>query len=89
MTEHPPGTLGILAALSAFGPLVIPNSTALALTGYPHAAGSGSALLGASRFASGAAAAPLVGGGAVAAVAVARRTAAVWPGRGNAIGSRA
>ena len=102
-----PGILPCLFVVVASIGLVIPNSTALAMTDYPHAAGSASALLGASQFAFGAAAAPLVGvagratavpmalaialfgGGAVAAVAVARRTAAVWPGLDNAIGSRA
>ncbi len=40
---------------------IFPNSTALALTNYPHAAGSASALLGLAQFATGAIAAPLVG----------------------------
>lgn len=40
---------------------IFPNSTALALTSYPHAAGSASALLGLAQFATGAIAAPLVG----------------------------
>jgi DHA1 family bicyclomycin/chloramphenicol resistance-like MFS transporter len=40
---------------------VFPNSTALALTNYPHAAGSAAALLGLSQFALGAVAAPLAG----------------------------
>jgi MFS transporter, DHA1 family, multidrug resistance protein len=41
--------------------LVIPNATALAMTDYPHAAGSASALIGASQFFVGGIAAPLVG----------------------------
>lgn len=102
-----PGILPCLFVVVASVGLVIPNATALAMTDYPHAAGSASALLGASQFAFGAAAAPLVGvagratavpmavamalfgAGAVAAVAVARHTAHVWPPVGNAIGSRA
>jgi DHA1 family bicyclomycin/chloramphenicol resistance-like MFS transporter len=40
---------------------VFPNSTALALTNYPRAAGSASALLGLAQFTTGAIAAPLVG----------------------------
>ena len=40
---------------------IFPNSTALALTNYPRAAGSASALLGLAQFATGAIAAPLVG----------------------------
>jgi DHA1 family bicyclomycin/chloramphenicol resistance-like MFS transporter len=41
--------------------LVIPNATALAMTDYPHLAGSASALIGASQFFLGGLAAPLVG----------------------------
>ena len=41
--------------------LVIPNATALAMTDYPHLAGSASALIGASQFFLGGIAAPLVG----------------------------
>ena len=44
------------AALACF-----PNATALALTDYPHAAGSASAVLGTAQFVFGGAAAPLVG----------------------------
>lgn len=40
---------------------IFPNSVALALTDYPHAAGSASAFLGLAQFATGAVAAPLVG----------------------------
>jgi DHA1 family bicyclomycin/chloramphenicol resistance-like MFS transporter len=58
------GLAGILpclfVAVASMG-LVIPNATALALTDYPHAAGSASALLGMLQFAFGAFAAPLVG----------------------------
>ena len=58
------GLAGILPCLfvcvSSVG-LVIPNATALALTDYPHAAGSASALLGTAQFVLGGAAAPLVG----------------------------
>ena len=56
-----PGILPCLFVVVASVGLVIPNATALAMTDYPHAAGSASALLGASQFAFGAAAAPLVG----------------------------
>ena len=41
--------------------VVIPNATALALTPFPNVAGSASALIGATQFAFGAVAAPLVG----------------------------
>jgi MFS transporter, DHA1 family, multidrug resistance protein len=58
------GLAGVLPCLfvivSALG-LVMPNATALALTDYPHAAGSASALLGTMQFLFGAATAPLVG----------------------------
>jgi MFS transporter, DHA1 family, multidrug resistance protein len=58
------GLAGILPCLfvcvSSVG-LVIPNATALALTDYPHAAGSAAALLGTAQFVLGGAAAPLVG----------------------------
>lgn len=58
------GLRGILPCLfvtvASLG-LTIPNSTALALTDYPHAAGTASALLGAFQFTFGAAVAPLVG----------------------------
>jgi DHA1 family bicyclomycin/chloramphenicol resistance-like MFS transporter len=40
---------------------VMPNATALALTEYPHVAGSASALLGVLQFLIGAAVAPLAG----------------------------
>lgn len=50
----------LFVSVSSIG-LVIPNATALALTDYPHAAGSASALLGMLQFAFGAVAAPLVG----------------------------
>ncbi len=56
--------VGILAPLYAMiwtMGFIFPNSTALALTNYPHAAGSASALLGLAQFATGALAAPLVG----------------------------
>jgi len=58
------GLAGILPCLfvcvSSVG-LVIPNATALALTDYPHAAGSAAAVLGTAQFVFGGAAAPLVG----------------------------
>lgn len=58
------GLVGILpclfVAVASLG-VVIPNATALALTPFPHVAGSASALVGATQFAFGAAAAPLVG----------------------------
>ncbi len=50
----------LFVAVSSLG-IVIPNATALALTPFPHVAGSASALVGAMQFAFGAAAAPLVG----------------------------
>ena len=55
------GILPCLFVTAASIGLVVPNATALALHGYPHAAGSASALLGAIQFFLGAAAAPLVG----------------------------
>ena len=58
------GLAGILPCLfvsvSSIG-LVFPNATALALTPYPHVAGSASAFLGVLHFVLGAAVAPLVG----------------------------
>ena len=58
------GLAGVLPCLfvtvAALG-FVMPNATALALTDYPHAAGSASALLGTMQFLFGAATAPLVG----------------------------
>jgi MFS transporter, DHA1 family, multidrug resistance protein len=58
------GLAGVLPCLfvvvAAIG-LVLPNAAALALTDYPHAAGSASAVLGVFQFGFGAAAAPLVG----------------------------
>jgi DHA1 family bicyclomycin/chloramphenicol resistance-like MFS transporter len=58
------GLAGILPCLfvcvSSVG-LVIPNATALALTDYPHTAGSAAAVLGTAQFVFGGAAAPLVG----------------------------
>ena len=73
------GLAGILPCLfvvvSSIG-FVMPNATALALTEYPHVAGSASALLGLLQFAMGAAAAPLVGiSGGSSAVAMAAVTA--------------
>ena len=50
----------LFVAVASLG-VVIPNATALALTPFPHVAGSASALVGATQFAFGAAAAPLVG----------------------------
>jgi DHA1 family bicyclomycin/chloramphenicol resistance-like MFS transporter len=50
----------LFVSVSSVG-LVVPNASALALTDYPHAAGSASALLGMLQFAFGGAAAPLVG----------------------------
>jgi DHA1 family bicyclomycin/chloramphenicol resistance-like MFS transporter len=56
-----PGILPCLfVSVSSLG-LIIPNATALALTDYPQAAGSASALLGMLQFGFGALAAPLVG----------------------------
>jgi DHA1 family bicyclomycin/chloramphenicol resistance-like MFS transporter len=58
------GLAGILpclfVAVSGVG-LVFPNASALALTPYPHVAGSASALLGVLNFVVGAAVAPIVG----------------------------
>src|SRR5438876_3031149 len=58
------GLVGILPSLfvvvSSLG-FVLPNATALALSGHPRSAGSASALLGVLQFAIGATAAPLVG----------------------------
>jgi DHA1 family bicyclomycin/chloramphenicol resistance-like MFS transporter len=58
------GLAGILPCLfvsvASLG-FVVPNATALALTDYPHIAGSAAALIGALQFLFGAAAAPLVG----------------------------
>lgn len=56
-----PGILPCLFVVVATIGIVIPNSTVLALADYPHSAGAASALLGASQFVLGAAAAPLVG----------------------------
>ena len=50
----------LFVAVASLG-VVIPNATALALTPFPHIAGSASALIGATQFAFGAVAAPLVG----------------------------
>ncbi len=58
------GLWGILPCLFAIVVelgFVLPNASALALTDYPHVAGSASALLGALQFCIGAAVAPLVG----------------------------
>jgi DHA1 family bicyclomycin/chloramphenicol resistance-like MFS transporter len=58
------GLIGLLIPLYAMMwtmGFIFPNSTALALTDYPHAAGSASAFLGLAQFATGAIAAPLVG----------------------------
>jgi len=58
------GLIGILLPLYAMMwtmGFIFPNSIALALTNYPHAAGSASAFLGLAQFATGALAAPLVG----------------------------
>ena len=63
-----PGVLPCLFVTVAMIGLIAPNATALALTDYPHAAGSASALLGAFQFAIGAAAAPLVGAAGLTAV---------------------
>jgi len=56
-----PGILPCLFVCVSSVGFVIPNATALALTDYPHAAGSASALLGTAQFVFGGAAAPLVG----------------------------
>ena len=56
-----PGVLPCLFVTVASLGLVVPNASALALTDYPHAAGSASALLGTIQFALGGAVAPLVG----------------------------
>jgi len=50
----------LFLAVSMIG-IVLPNTTALALSAHPEAAGSASALLGVGQFLCGAAAAPLVG----------------------------
>ncbi|MEU6083003.1 Bcr/CflA family multidrug efflux MFS transporter [Streptomyces sp. NPDC047108] len=55
-----PIAAGLFVLMSAMG-LVLPNTNALALTRTPHAAGSGSALLGTAAFLVGAVASPLVG----------------------------
>ena len=55
------GILPCLFVVVASVGFAIPNATALAMTDYPHAAGSASALLGTLQFAFGGAAAPLVG----------------------------
>jgi DHA1 family bicyclomycin/chloramphenicol resistance-like MFS transporter len=56
-----PGILPCLFVCVSSVGLVIPNATALALTDYPHAAGSAAAVLGTAQFVFGGAAAPLVG----------------------------
>ncbi|URM91594.1 multidrug effflux MFS transporter [Streptomyces sp. MRC013] len=55
-----PVAVGLFVLMSAMG-LVMPNTNAQALMRAPHAAGSASALLGASAFLVGAVASPLVG----------------------------
>ncbi len=60
------GLAGVLPALfvvAASMGFVLPNSTTLALSNYPRAAGSASALLGVLQYAFAASAAPLVGVG--------------------------
>jgi DHA1 family bicyclomycin/chloramphenicol resistance-like MFS transporter len=58
------GLIGVLPSLfvvvASLG-FVLPNATALALSGHPRTAGSASALLGVLQYTIGAAAAPLVG----------------------------
>lgn len=62
---------GLFLVVASVG-LVMPNATALAMSGHPGQAGSASALLGVMQFALGAAAAPLVGAaGTVTAVPMA------------------
>lgn len=56
-----PGILPCLFVVVASLGIVLPNGTALALTDYPHAAGSASAVLGTLQFAFGGVTAPLVG----------------------------
>jgi len=81
------GILPCLFVIVATMGVVIPNSTALALADYPHAAGAASALLGASQFAIGAAAAPLVGlGGRGTAVPMALAIALFGAGAVAALG---
>jgi DHA1 family bicyclomycin/chloramphenicol resistance-like MFS transporter len=58
-----PGILPCLFVVVASIGIVVPNAAALALTDYPHAAGSASALLGVFQFAFGGVTAPLVGAG--------------------------
>jgi DHA1 family bicyclomycin/chloramphenicol resistance-like MFS transporter len=75
------GLAGILpclfAVVSSTG-FVLPNATALALTDYPHVAGTASALLGVLQFVAGAAIAPFVGiTGAGSAVPMAAAVAAL------------
>lgn len=88
------GGLGVWAVLvplfvvvSSVG-IVMPNSTALALTDHPDTAGSASALLGMLQFAVGAAAAPLVGvAGRQTAVPMAAMIAALSVGALVAMGA--
>jgi MFS transporter, DHA1 family, multidrug resistance protein len=90
------GGLGVWAVLvplfvvvSSVG-IVMPNSTALALTDHPDTAGSASALLGMLQFAVGAAAAPLVGvAGKDTAVPMAAMIAALSVGALAAMGALA
>ncbi len=68
--------VGFFMVVSSYG-LVAPNAAALALADQPHQAGSASALLGATQFLVGAAAAPLVSlGGTTSAVPMALSSAA-------------
>lgn len=50
----------VFVAMSSMG-FVVPNSSALAMNNFPHAAGSASSLLGSIRFVMGAVSAPIVG----------------------------
>jgi DHA1 family bicyclomycin/chloramphenicol resistance-like MFS transporter len=84
------GLAGILpclfAVVSSLG-FVLPNATALALTEYPHVAGSASALLGVLQFLVGAAIAPLAGvAGSESAVPMAFVIAVLGVGSVGALG---
>ena len=81
------GILPCLFAIVASLGFVAPNATALALTDYPHVAGSASALLGVVQFLIGAAIAPLAGvAGSESAVPMAVVIAALAVGSVGALG---
>ncbi|MFI0778569.1 multidrug effflux MFS transporter [Streptomyces sp. NPDC021212] len=82
--------ISLFALVSSIG-LIMPNATALSMSGHPEAAGTASALLGLLQFALGGVAAPLAGLGgngaalpmalAIAACAAAAVTVHLWPMR--------